>query len=156
MRFCQLLFMRITRQLHIAVIELRQRLPMPGLAAIIPANERPGNVIPAAAMETDCRNLLRETSSEGNISDYIMVPLSGRSLAFEHAIVEGSEREVRGCRLAGEYINKAVTHVHRHRRVAMVEQKIKIRLPLRAARHLDLLGHVRPATVSARFRRHNV
>ena len=64
--------------------------------------------MPAAAIDTDCRNFLRETSREGNISNYIMVYLPGRSFTFEHAIVKGGEREVRGRRLAGEHINKAV------------------------------------------------
>ena len=68
--------------------------------------------------------------------------LFSQSPTFEHAIVKGGERKVGGCRSARECINKAATHVHRHRRIAVVEQKIKISPAFRAARHLDLRGHV--------------
>ena len=52
---------------------------------------------------------------------------------FEHAIAEGRQREARFDSLAGKYIAEALADVHGSRRVAVVEQKIKIGPALRAA-----------------------
>src|SRR5882724_5493095 len=80
-----------------------------------------------------------------------MVHLPGKSLPFEHTIVEGSERETRGGSPASNDINKAAAHVHRRRRFSMVEQEIKISFTFRAARHLNLIGNVSERRLETHF-----